>query len=93
MLRVEHSDSQATGKEYTKEIGKWDSLSVSNDHTSTSLTFVVTDTSTTPDRDLATVTVLAGETFDDIFPKFNKIVVNSTVAYRIILREDDQVRA
>ena len=54
----------------------WIGLNISNDGGS-DLTFQV---------NCLTLTVKSGETFDDDFSDFNSIIINSTVAYRLVLR-------
>jgi hypothetical protein len=68
---------------YNKEEDYWWSLSIANDGSS-SLTFTVHNPESS-DNDV-TITVLAGEGFNDMFTDFNRITVNATDNYRLALR-------
>lgn len=69
--------SGSTTATHTKSSGNWLSLMIINDSTTTSLTITVNS---------MTMTIKAGEVFDDVFVDFNTVTVTTTVAYRLWLR-------
>jgi hypothetical protein len=74
MVTEYYSGSSTTTK--TASYMKWNYVSIANDDTSTALTFTVNG---------ITITVLAGEAFQDTFKLFQTITITTTVAYRLVL--------
>lgn len=78
---VVNYDSGNTDKTITKSTGMWISLLITNDavvNSSNNLTIKVND---------IIMTVKPGETMDEDFENFNRVVITATNSYRIWLRE------